>query len=409
MAQAGNEIAVPNMSNQPGVNLVALPMAQVGNIAKVMAASGMFPDIQKDGAKAFVKILAGQEMGIAPFEAMGGISIIQGKATIGGNIMAAKVKGSGKYDYKIRKRDREGCSIEFFEKNAEGKWESLGTETFDKEDANAAQLAGKDMWKKYPKNMYFNRAISNGVRTYCPDVLGSGPVYTPEEMGAPVDEDGNAILAPGVTYSQDTPESRPGLPASASDSTPESSAPVHIPREGNPLQLISDDLELKGFANKHERGQIALRFAEVNSFNELTRERWFDVLDRIVDTDAEDLAGLLAPVDEVIEHVAPTEEEEDMTASDTKAVESVFGEVEEIPTTPTKTAKKAPIKRPKQSQLIKLEELYQEQHITSDKGKETFNQQVIGKNYPSSSDDYEALINALEKGDSTDGDASAEA
>ena len=67
-----------------------------------MAKSGMFPDVT-DGAKALVKILAGKEIGVTPFQAMTNIHIIQGKATMGANLMAAKVKGSGKYDYRVTK------------------------------------------------------------------------------------------------------------------------------------------------------------------------------------------------------------------------------------------------------------------------------------------------------------------
>ncbi|NCX94730.1 MAG: hypothetical protein EBX40_08640 [Gammaproteobacteria bacterium] len=35
--------------------------------------------------------------------------------------------------------------------------------------------------------------MSNGVKWYCPEVLGGIPAYTPEELGANVDEDGNPI------------------------------------------------------------------------------------------------------------------------------------------------------------------------------------------------------------------------
>ena len=44
------------------------------------------------------------------------------------------------------------------------------------------QFAG-DNWRKYPKNMLFARAISNGVKWHCPDVMNGQPVYTPDEMG----------------------------------------------------------------------------------------------------------------------------------------------------------------------------------------------------------------------------------
>ena len=41
--------------------------------------------------------------------------------------------------------------------------------------------------------MLFARAMSNGVRWYCPDVFAGMAVYTPDEMGADVDGEGNVI------------------------------------------------------------------------------------------------------------------------------------------------------------------------------------------------------------------------
>lgn len=45
----------------------------------------------------------------------------------------------------------------------------------------------------YPQNMLFARAISSGVRRYCPDVFNGNLVYVPEELGAQVDEDGEIV------------------------------------------------------------------------------------------------------------------------------------------------------------------------------------------------------------------------
>jgi hypothetical protein len=42
--------------------------------------------------------------------------------------------------------------------------------------------------------MYFSRALSNGVKWYCPGVL-SGPVYTPEELDVPVNAAGEPVVA----------------------------------------------------------------------------------------------------------------------------------------------------------------------------------------------------------------------
>jgi hypothetical protein len=399
LIQRDNDFAaVAESSGGQATDTRALNMSQIRDVGKVMAMSGMFPDVNQDSAKAFVKILAGQEIGIPPFQAMGGISIIQGKATLGGNLMAAKVKESLKYDYKIRSRERDGCSIEFFERNG-NKWESLGVETFDKKDADDAGLSSREMWKKYPKNMYFNRAISNGVRTYCPDVLGSAPIYTPEEMGAAVDEDGNAVIEPGVTYSQNQPA--PALPAPVTDN-------ALMPRTGNPLQLISDDLLEKGFAEKDDRRDITLRFANVSDFTELSKEEWFDVYESLSTTDAETLGSFIA-TDEVVDDPEPAklddvaevdEASEEAAANGTllDGVENVFGPGAEDLTPPSKPAAKKPaVKKPTPSQVDRLGVLYAQNGIKTDKEKEAFNRDIIGKNHPISAEDFTALITELGK------------
>lgn len=164
------------------------------NIGKAFAESGMFPDI-KSAAQAVVKIQAGQELGIAPFAAMSGIHIIAGKPTVGAGLMAAKVKASGKYDYKVIQQDEKACSLDFYQ----GKTK-LGNSTFTIEDAKKADT--KNMGK-FPRNMLFARAISNGVRWFTPDIFTS-PVYTPEEM-ASVTED---VPHEDVTTKQAAPQKK---------------------------------------------------------------------------------------------------------------------------------------------------------------------------------------------------------
>lgn len=141
-------------------------------MAEVFSQSGMFTDA-KQMSQAFVKIQAGQEVGIPPFASMSGIHIIQGKPTIGAGIIASCIKGHPKYDYKVKEMSEKICSIDFYQGN-----ENIGNSTFTIEDAKKAGTKNID---KFPKNMLFARAISNGVKWYCPDVF-AGPVYVPEEM-----------------------------------------------------------------------------------------------------------------------------------------------------------------------------------------------------------------------------------
>lgn len=149
-----------------------MPVGEIQIMAKTFAESGMFTDA-KGMAQAFVKIQAGQEIGIPPFAAMSGIHIIQGKPTLGAGLIASAVKGSGKYDYRVKEMSDKVCSIDFLHGS-----EIIGNSSFTIEDAKKALTKNID---KFPKNMLFARAISNGVKWFCPDVF-SGPVYVPEEM-----------------------------------------------------------------------------------------------------------------------------------------------------------------------------------------------------------------------------------
>jgi len=160
-----------------------LPISELMNLAKAFAESGMFADT-KSAAQAIVKIQAGQEIGIPPFAAMTGIHIIQGKPTIGAGLIASRLKGSGKYDYRVVEASEKVCSIDFYQ----GK-DKIGNSTFTIEDAKKALTKNID---KFPKNMLFARAISNGVKWYCPDIF-SGPVYVPEEMQVVTTEEATHI------------------------------------------------------------------------------------------------------------------------------------------------------------------------------------------------------------------------
>jgi hypothetical protein len=122
---------------------------------------------------------------VTPFQAMSNINIIQGKAAMGANLMAAKVKGSGKYDYRADMTS-DSCTVAIRQinpyKSARGEWEDIGSFTFSMADAKRIGLANKDNWVKYPQNMLFARAISNAVRMYAPDVFNGNLVYDPDEL-----------------------------------------------------------------------------------------------------------------------------------------------------------------------------------------------------------------------------------
>jgi hypothetical protein len=172
---------IKEKENQEVIPIANLPkdLAEIMSLAQIFVMSGMFKDTISQ-AQGVVKILAGKELDLTPLQAMSNLYIVNSKIGMASQLMASKIKASGKYDYHIDELTNETCVITFFEgKNGERK--EIGKSSFTKDDAIKCGLINKDSFKNYPKNMLFARALSNGFRWYCPDALKLN-VYTEEEI-----------------------------------------------------------------------------------------------------------------------------------------------------------------------------------------------------------------------------------
>ena len=163
-------------------------------LGQILSQSGFFDDC-KQAAQAVVKILAGAELGFPAFSSMCGIYIIKGKPAIGANLIAAAVKRSDCYDYRVVELSDRICKIAFYEGG-----QQIGISEFSAADA---AKAGTQNMGKFPRNMLFARALSNGVKWFAPDIFLGAPVYTPEELGAVVDEEGSVIELPAPSAPKD--------------------------------------------------------------------------------------------------------------------------------------------------------------------------------------------------------------
>jgi hypothetical protein len=151
-------------------NLQKFSFNENKEIANYFIKSGLFSDIKSD-AQAVVKILAGQELGLMPFQSMFGIDIILGKAALKPELMAGLLKKSGHYNYRVLETTGEKCIIDFYENG-----QVIGQTIYTIGDATKMQLSGKDNYKKQPKVMLFYRAMSQGIKMFCPDLFLC-PVY----------------------------------------------------------------------------------------------------------------------------------------------------------------------------------------------------------------------------------------
>ncbi len=184
------------MSKQTNAITIKGQSLGIMQLGEVLTESGYFEDA-KQAAKAVVKVLAGIEIGLGPIAAMTGIYIIKGRITLSANAMAAVIKNSGKYDYRIIEHNDTICKMEFSQDG-----EKVGVSEFSMDDAKRADLLSgpnSHSWNKYPRNMLFARALSNGARWFCADVFSGNPPYTPDELGADINGETGEVIDGQVT------------------------------------------------------------------------------------------------------------------------------------------------------------------------------------------------------------------
>lgn len=141
-------------------------------LANAAVASGIYPNVQNPDA-AFLVMLKGADLGLAPQESLSSIYLIRGKAHVGYTVLASLLRRHPRYDYRVDALSAEGCTVTF---TRDG--EDIGAYSFTEEDRKRAGLGGgrDSNWQKYPTTMLFARALSLGQRIFCPD-LTSSTVY----------------------------------------------------------------------------------------------------------------------------------------------------------------------------------------------------------------------------------------
>lgn len=181
-------------------------LEELQRLAKLLHASGYFKGV-RDMAQACVKIMAGQELGLSPIASLQGIHFINDRLCYESVILASALKRRG-YAYTGRS-DKTGASITFFDSQER----TIGVSQFGPEDAAAAGLNGKDVYKKWAQDMYWARAMSRGCRRYCADVFG-GPVYAPEDFDVPTAEVSEHVETVGSDAARDVPTNGNAKPQS---------------------------------------------------------------------------------------------------------------------------------------------------------------------------------------------------
>ena len=120
-------------------------------------------------------MLTARDLGISPMKAInGGFYIVNGKISMSTALMADRIRKEG-HSIKIPEWTSEKCVIIGVRRD---NGDSIKFE-YTMEDARSAGLTGSPTWKKFPKQMLYNRAMSVIARTLFPDVVGNA--YSEDE------------------------------------------------------------------------------------------------------------------------------------------------------------------------------------------------------------------------------------
>ncbi len=178
------------------------PIQEVERMAMAIAASGLFGVKTPD--QAFALMLIAQAEGRHPATVAQDYDIIQGRPALKSQSALARFQAAGGR-IQWTERGPTACAAEF--SHPQG-----GTLVirWDMARAQAAQLTGKDNWRKFPDQMLSARVVAEGVRAVFPACLNG--VYLAEEVQ---DFDAPRIQPHGVEVTHEPAVTVPAKPAKA--------------------------------------------------------------------------------------------------------------------------------------------------------------------------------------------------
>lgn len=174
-------------------------------IGEAAAQAGIYKS--KNAAELALRVKYGMEMGLGPATALQSVAVINGSPSLTAGAIASRIGGHPDYDYEVTEHTEERCTIIVY-RHKRGEWRECPPSTFTLDDAAKAGLLKAGPWKQYPRNMLYARALTNAARWHAAEVFG-GSVYTPDELGADVDEQGEVVT---TAYVPAAPTTVPALP-----------------------------------------------------------------------------------------------------------------------------------------------------------------------------------------------------
>lgn len=170
--------------------------------AQALATSNLLPkQYQRQPANLLFALEYADALGVSPIHAITSIHVIEGKPSASADLISALIRKAG---HKLRITGDDTHARAVLIRHDDPDFEFVAE--WDMAKAKAANLTGKSVWKNYPGAMLRSRAITEVGRMGAPDAL-FGVIYTPEELGAEVNSEGDVVdEAPAPVTHQPQPD-----------------------------------------------------------------------------------------------------------------------------------------------------------------------------------------------------------
>lgn len=199
----GDQLATKN-------SLLPATYPELERFAQIAARSDLVPkDYKGKPGNIVIAIQMGAELGVAPMQALQGIAVVNGRATVWGDLLWALIKSDPDCE-----DTSEVCDGKVATCTIKRRGQTPTVRTFSVEDAQKAGLWGKQgPWTQYPKRMLQMRARAFAARDAFPDKLrGLGVAeevrdYTRvESTSRPVSEPPDPPATADVSYGDANPD-----------------------------------------------------------------------------------------------------------------------------------------------------------------------------------------------------------
>ena len=204
-------------------------VSNVAALAVKIAGTEFVPrDLRGKPESVAAAILYGREVGLPPMTALTQTHVIEGKPSTSAEGMRALVLAAG-HSLEVLEATGSVCRMRARRRGGEV-WTELAW-TIDQ--ARAAGLAGKDVWKRYPRAMLAARCTDELCGLVFPDVVHGLAVIHPEEVDArPEPETTETVVKREALPPAKTPRKRAAKKAAAAPPVEPTPEPVGMPLPG---------------------------------------------------------------------------------------------------------------------------------------------------------------------------------